>query len=115
MRLPASQVIAMPGCAVTSLTHQQMHRSAIDAWSMVAHTERKTARELTACVRAGAILTKMDGDSRGGAALSVHAVSGKPIKFMGTGEGLDALEPFYPDRIASRVLGEPTMRLSDQL
>ena len=62
----------------------------------------------SACCAAGAILTKMDGDSRGGAALSVHAVSGKPIKFMGTGEGLDALEPFYPDRIASRVLGEPS-------
>ena len=43
---------------------------------------------------AGAILTKMDGESRGGAALSVYAVSGKPIKYMGTGEGLDALEPF---------------------
>ncbi len=54
---------------------------------------------------AGAILTKMDGDSRGGAALSVKAVSGKPIKFVGTGEKMEALEPFYPDRIASRVLG----------
>ncbi|BDA48216.1 Signal recognition particle protein [Coccomyxa sp. Obi] len=53
----------------------------------------------------GAILTKMDGDSRGGAALSVKAVSGKPIKFVGTGEKLEALEPFYPDRIASRILG----------
>ena len=55
--------------------------------------------------RAGAILTKMDGDSRGGAALSVKAVSGKPIKFVGTGEKLEALEPFYPDRTASRILG----------
>jgi len=55
---------------------------------------------------AGAILTKMDGDSRGGAALSVKAVSGKPIKFVGTGEKLEALEPFYPDRVASRILGE---------
>ena len=55
---------------------------------------------------AGAILTKMDGDSRGGAALSVKAVSGKPIKFVGTGEKLEALEPFYPDRIASRILGD---------
>ena len=49
----------------------------------------------------------MDGDSRGGAALSVFAVSGRPIKYMGTGEGMDALEPFYPDRIASRILGQP--------
>jgi len=53
----------------------------------------------------GAILTKTDGDSRGGAALSVRGVSGKPIKFMGTGEGLEDLEPFYPDRMASRILG----------
>jgi len=53
----------------------------------------------------GAILTKMDGDTRGGAALSVRAVSGKPIKFVGVGEGLDDLEPFYPDRMASRILG----------
>ena len=53
----------------------------------------------------GVILTKADGDERGGAALSVRAVSGKPIKFIGTGEKLDALEPFYPDRIASRILG----------
>ena len=52
---------------------------------------------------AGAILTKMDGDSRGGAALSVNAVSGKPIKFVGMGEKLEALEPFYPDRTASRI------------
>lgn len=53
----------------------------------------------------GAILTKMDGDSRGGAALSVFAVSGRPIKFVGTGEAMEALEPFYPERIAQRVLG----------
>lgn len=53
----------------------------------------------------GVILTKTDGDSRGGAALSVRQVTGKPIKFIGVGEKLDALEPFYPDRIASRILG----------
>ncbi|MCF0141468.1 MAG: signal recognition particle protein, partial [Mogibacterium sp.] len=53
----------------------------------------------------GIIMTKMDGDSRGGAALSVKAVTGKPIKFMGTGEKYDALEPFHPDRVASRILG----------
>ena len=53
----------------------------------------------------GAVLTKMDGDSRGGAALSVREVSGKPIKFMGVGEKLDALEPFYPERMTSRILG----------
>eukprot|EP00775_Hariotina_reticulata_P010887 gene10887-11041_t len=53
----------------------------------------------------GAILTKMDGDSRGGAALSVREVSGKPVKFVGTGEKMDALEPFYPERMAQRILG----------
>jgi signal recognition particle subunit SRP54 len=53
----------------------------------------------------GAILTKMDGDSRGGAAVSVRGVSGKPIKFVGTGEKTSDLEPFYPDRMASRILG----------
>lgn len=53
----------------------------------------------------GVILTKVDGDARGGAALSVRYVTGKPIKFIGVGEKIDALEPFYPDRIASRILG----------
>ena len=53
----------------------------------------------------GVILTKLDGDTRGGAALSVRHVTGKPIKFVGTGEKLDAIEPFYPDRMASRILG----------
>lgn len=53
----------------------------------------------------GIIMTKMDGDSRGGAALSVKAVTGKPIKFIGSGEKLNALEAFHPDRVASRILG----------
>jgi len=53
----------------------------------------------------GTILTKLDGDSRGGAALSIRAVTGKPVKFAGTGEKPTALEPFYPDRLASRILG----------
>ncbi|RME71426.1 MAG: signal recognition particle protein [Planctomycetota bacterium] len=53
----------------------------------------------------GVILTKLDGDARGGAALSVRAVTGKPIKFIGTGEKLDKLEPFHPDRMAGRILG----------
>jgi signal recognition particle subunit FFH/SRP54 (srp54) len=53
----------------------------------------------------GLILTKLDGDTRGGAALSIRAVTGKPIKFVGTGEKMDALEPFHPDRLASRILG----------
>ena len=53
----------------------------------------------------GIIMTKMDGDSRGGAALSAKKVTGKPVKFVGMGEKLDELEPFYPDRMASRILG----------
>ncbi len=53
----------------------------------------------------GVVLTKLDGDTRGGAALSVKSVTGKPIKFAGMGEKMDALEPFYPDRMASRILG----------
>ena len=53
----------------------------------------------------GIVLTKLDGDARGGAALSVREITGKPVKFAGTGEKLDALEPFHPDRMASRILG----------
>ncbi len=53
----------------------------------------------------GVVLTKTDGDARGGAALSIRHVTGKPIKFLGSGEKLDALEPFHPDRMASRILG----------
>lgn len=53
----------------------------------------------------GVIITKMDGDTRGGAALSVRAVTGKPIKYVGMGEKMEDLEPFYPDRMASRILG----------
>ena len=72
-----------------------------------------TGQEAAALVKAfdeavsitGAVLTKTDGDSRGGAALSVKEVSGRPIKFVGTGEKLEDLEPFYPDRMASRILG----------
>ncbi|MBP7582048.1 MAG: signal recognition particle protein, partial [Vogesella sp.] len=53
----------------------------------------------------GVVLTKMDGDSRGGAALSVRHITGKPIKFIGVGEKISGLEPFHPDRLASRILG----------
>ena len=53
----------------------------------------------------GLVLTKLDGDARGGAALSISSVTGVPVKFIGTGERVDALEPFYPDRLASRILG----------
>ena len=53
----------------------------------------------------GVILTKLDGDTRGGAALSIKSVVNKPIKFVGTGEKMDALDVFYPDRMADRILG----------
>jgi signal recognition particle subunit SRP54 len=53
----------------------------------------------------GIILTKMDGDARGGAALSIRSITEKPIKFIGVGEKIDMLDPFYPDRVASRILG----------
>jgi signal recognition particle subunit SRP54 len=53
----------------------------------------------------GVILTKLDGDTRGGAALSIKYITGKPIKFIGIGEKLDAIEPFHPDRMARRILG----------
>ena len=53
----------------------------------------------------GVMLTKLDGDARGGAALSIRAATGKPIKFVGTGEKLDMIELFHPDRMASRILG----------
>lgn len=53
----------------------------------------------------GIILTKMEGDARGGALLSIHAVTGRPVKYLGVGEGLSALEPFHPQRMASRILG----------
>ena len=53
----------------------------------------------------GVVLTKLDGDTRGGAALSIRSVTEKPIKFVGMGEKMDALEPFHPERMASRILG----------
>jgi len=66
----------------------------------------RIAEEFNATVGlTGVILSKMDGDARGGAALSITSVTGVPIKFVGTGEKVDALEPFYPDRMASRILG----------
>jgi len=64
------------------------------------------AKHFNQCLNiSGVILTKMEGDARGGAALSIKAVTGKPIKFIGVGEKIDAIEPFFPDRMASRILG----------
>lgn len=91
---------------------QQLHKAVkpvetlfvIDA--MIGQDAVNTASAFNAVLPlTGVVLTKVDGDARGGAALSVRQVTGKPIKFLGVGEKTDALEPFYPDRIASRILG----------
>ncbi|MDF2447148.1 MAG: signal recognition particle protein [Moraxellaceae bacterium] len=74
--------------------------------AMIGQDAANTARAFNeALPLTGVILTKADGDSRGGAALSVRAITGKPIKFLGIGEKSEALEPFHPERIASRILG----------
>jgi signal recognition particle subunit SRP54 len=74
--------------------------------SMTGQDAVRSASSFAAKVRlTGHVLTKLDGDARGGAALSIAAVTGVPIKFVGTGEKLDAFEPFRPDRMASRILG----------
>jgi signal recognition particle subunit SRP54 len=74
--------------------------------SMTGQDAAKTAKAFNEAVPlTGVILTKTDGDSRGGAALSVRSITGKPIKFFGTGEKIEALEAFHPERIASRILG----------
>ncbi|MFZ9034864.1 MAG: signal recognition particle protein [Francisellaceae bacterium] len=74
--------------------------------SMTGQDAANTAKAFNEALElTGVILTKADGDARGGAALSIREITGKPIKFIGTGEKSDALEPFYPDRIASRILG----------
>ena len=91
---------------------QQIHKAAtpvetlfvIDA--MIGQDSVNTAKAFNeALPLTGVVLTKVDGDARGGAALSVRQVTGKPIKFLGVGEKTDALEPFHPERIASRILG----------
>ncbi len=74
--------------------------------SMTGQDAANTARAFNdALPLSGVVLTKTDGDARGGAALSIRTVTGKPIKFLGIGEKTDALEPFHPDRVASRILG----------
>lgn len=74
--------------------------------SMTGQDAANTAKAFnTALPLTGVILTKTDGDARGGAALSIRNITGKPIKFLGIGEKIDALQPFYPERIASRILG----------
>jgi len=82
------------------------HEVLLVADAMTGQDAVQTAAAFHEAVRlTGLILTKMDGDARGGAALSIRAVTGIPIKFMGTGEKTDAVEPFHPDRLAQRILG----------
>ena len=74
--------------------------------SMTGQDAANTARAFNdALPLTGVVLTKTDGDARGGAALSIRSITGKPIKFLGIGEKTEALEPFHPDRVASRILG----------
>jgi signal recognition particle subunit SRP54 len=74
--------------------------------AMTGQDAANTARSFNEAITlTGVVLAKADGDARGGAALSVRTITGKPIKFIGMGEGTDALEPFHPDRLASRILG----------
>jgi signal recognition particle subunit SRP54 len=88
-------------------------KAAIQPKEILLVVDAMTGQEATTVARGfndrlgitGVMLTKMDGDTRGGAALSIHADTGAPIKFVGVGEKLNALEPFYPDRLAQRILG----------
>ena len=92
---------------VTSIRHRLQPREVLlVADAMTGQEAVHVAEDFHKAVSlTGMILTKMDGDARGGAALSIRSVTGVPIKFMGMGEKTDALEPFHPDRLASRILG----------
>lgn len=82
------------------------HEVLLVADAMTGQDAVTMAQRFDRCVGlTGLVLTKVEGDARGGAVLSIRAVTGKPVKFLGTGEKLDALEPFHPDRMASRILG----------
>jgi len=103
-RLHIDEVMMQEVANITSRLHPNEVLLVVDA--MTGQDAVRAASEFNEKVGiTGLIMTKMDGDTRGGAALSVREVTGVPIKFMGTGEKPDALEPFYPDRLASRILG----------
>jgi len=95
------------------MTELEAIKAAVSPKEILFVADAMTGQEATAVAKGfndrlgitGVILTKMDGDARGGAALSIYKVTGAPIKFVGTGEILNALEQFYPDRLASRILG----------
>ena len=103
-RLHIDDALMQEVATIRERTHPQEVLLVVDA--MTGQDAVRVADEFNKTVGlTGLILTKMDGDARGGAALSVRQVTGVPIKFMGTGEKVDALEPFYPDRLATRILG----------
>ena len=95
------------------MTELKKIKSAVDPNEILLVVDAMTGQDAVSAASAfdgalgidGVLLTKLDGDARGGAALSIRAATGKPIKFAGTGEKLDMIEPFHPDRMASRILG----------
>jgi len=103
-RLHIDDVLMQELADIKSLTRPSEVLLTVDA--MIGQDAVRVAQEFHSRIGlTGLILTKMDGDARGGAALSIRFVTGVPIKYLGTGEKMDALEVFYPDRLASRILG----------
>ncbi len=103
-RLHVNEALMAEMKAVAAIATPQEVLLVVD--SLTGQDAVNVAQSFTAGVDlTGVVLTRMDGDARGGAALSMRAVTGKPIKFAGTGEKLDAIEPFHPGRVASRILG----------
>jgi len=103
-RLHVDQALMDEMKAVSAISSPKETLLVVD--SLTGQDAVNVAQSFTAQVPlTGVVLTRMDGDARGGAALSMRAVTGKPIKFAGTGEKMDAIEPFHPGRVASRILG----------
>lgn len=103
-RLAIDEALMAEVAAVRDLAKPQETLLVVDA--MTGQDAVNTAHEFTQRIGiTGTVLTRIDGDARGGAAMSMRGVTGKPIKYLGTGEKLDAIEPFHPDRIAGRILG----------
>ena len=103
-RLHIDEALMLEVAAVRDAT--QPHQTLLVADAMTGQDAVNVAKAFGERVGiTGIVLTRVDGDARGGAALSMRAITGKPIKFIGTGEKIDALEPFHPERIAGRILG----------
>lgn len=103
-RLSIDEVLMAEVAQVRDLARPQETLLVVDA--MTGQDAVNTAHEFNTRIGiTGTVLTRIDGDARGGAAMSMRGVTGKPIKYLGTGEKLDAIEPFHPDRIAGRILG----------